>query len=124
MACETAEELAAALSGPRRATGVVAYSDRHAVEVRHVAAALGLRVPQDVSVVGFDDVFFAGWPELDLTTVRQPRKEIGQEAARAVIAAIAGRAHEARRLEGQLVVRGSTGPAPELHDIPERHCAE
>ncbi len=112
VACETQGDLKAALSGPARATGVVAYSDRHAVEVRHAAAALGLRVPQDVSVVGFDDVFFAGWPELDLTTVRQPRKEIGQEAARAVIAAIAGEKREICRLEGVLVVRGSTGPAP------------
>jgi DNA-binding LacI/PurR family transcriptional regulator len=112
VACATPEDLAAAFEGPRRVTGVLAYSDRHAVQVRHVAAELGLRVPQDVSVVGFDDVFFAAWPELDLTTVRQPRKEIGREAARFVIAAIAGKEHEPRPLEGQLVVRGSTGPAP------------
>ena len=122
IACETPEDLAAALVGPRRATGVVAYSDRHAVQVRHVAAELGLRVPHDVSVVGFDDVFFAAWPELDLTTVRQPRKEIGREAARFVIAAIAGEACEPRPLEGRLVVRGSSGPAPGSIGITRSRC--
>ena len=75
----------------------------------------GRRVPDDVSVVGFDDIPIAGHRRIGLTTVRQPAREMGRRAAEMVLAAIEGRRHVAERVElpSELVVRGSSGPAPE-----------
>jgi DNA-binding LacI/PurR family transcriptional regulator len=72
----------------------------------------GVRVPEDVSVVGFDDIPMAGHRRIDLTTVHQPAEEMGQLAAEMLLSAISAGEHAARRVivPTQLVVRGSTGP--------------
>jgi DNA-binding LacI/PurR family transcriptional regulator len=72
----------------------------------------GVRVPDDVSVVGFDDIPMAGHRRIDLTTVHQPAEEMGQLAAEMLLSAISAGGHAARRVivPTQLVVRGSTGP--------------
>ena len=76
--------------------------------------ALGLPVPQDVSVVGYDDSLLIGFTDPPLTTVRQSVQAMGAAAVRALLDEIAGlpapRAEYVFRPE--LVVRGSTGPAP------------
>jgi LacI family transcriptional regulator len=74
------------LTEPQRPTGIVTTSDTQALGVLAAALALGLSVPGDLSVVGFDDVDLAAL--VGLTTVRQPIAESGQQAARLLLAAI------------------------------------
>ena len=102
------------LGGPDRPTAVFAANDLSAVGVLSAADDLGLRVPEDVSVVGYDDTWFARLKRLSLTTVDGHIAEVGQVAARTLIDRIAGDAGTAgvRLLFPALVERSSTGPAP------------
>ena len=70
---------------------------------------LGLRVPEDVSVVGYDDVQLSSWPSFDLTTVRQRSDEMVAETIAALMAQIEGGATKPHRvkIDGPLVLRGS-----------------
>lgn len=93
-------------------TAVVAANDRSAIGVLDVFLRAGLRVPGDVSVVGYDDGEMAGLAHIDLTTVNQ---EAGEQADRAVDLAVerldAGRTEPAEVIIApRLVVRGTTGP--------------
>jgi LacI family transcriptional regulator len=74
----------------------------------------GLRVPEDISVVGFDDLPEVRWSSPPLTTVRQPLSEMGQLAARTVLRLAAGERVESPRVElaTDLVVRDSSAPPP------------
>lgn len=73
----------------------------------------GERVPETVSVVGFDDIPLAAHAAIDLTTVHQDAEEMGRTAAEMLLSAVTKGRHAARRvmLPAPLVVRGSTGPA-------------
>ncbi|WP_176735603.1 substrate-binding domain-containing protein, partial [Actinacidiphila rubida] len=99
---------------PERPTAIFAGSDQQALGTYRAAAALGLRVPHDVSVVGFDDLPFAEWVTPPLTTVRTPLPEMAAVAARMVLQLLGGERPETTRVEvaGELVVRGSTAPPP------------
>ncbi|TMD76217.1 MAG: hypothetical protein E6I82_03840, partial [Chloroflexi bacterium] len=73
------------------------------------------RVPDDISVVGFDDVPASAWTNPPLTTVRQPIVEKGRLAARLLIQRMKGRAVASPApLKTSLVIRGSTAPATNL----------
>jgi LacI family transcriptional regulator len=74
------------------------------------ARAAGLRVPEDLWVVGYDDISISAWAAYDLTTLRQPLAEMAAEAVRLALFRLAdpGRSAERTRLSSQLVVRGST----------------
>jgi DNA-binding LacI/PurR family transcriptional regulator len=100
------------LSNRVRPTAVVAYSDVVAIAVIRAAHVLGLRTPEDVSVIGFDDIDVAAFVEPPLSTIRQPKRSMGRQAMDALLEALAG-ASQPRRLtiEGELVARSSTGPA-------------
>jgi DNA-binding LacI/PurR family transcriptional regulator len=100
-------------SGPDRITAVFASNDVAAIALQEFADRVGLRVPGDLSIVGFDDVPMAGLARISLTTLAQPRDEL----ARLGIAAIADRIE--RKLNGpprttlvgvDLVARRSTAP--------------
>lgn len=99
-----------------RPTAIFAANDEMAAGALHAIRRAGLRCPDDVSVVGFDDFQIASsvWPPL--TTVRTPTREIGRMAAEKLIALTAGaeeHAPEAAPVTSPvLVVRDSTGPAP------------
>jgi DNA-binding LacI/PurR family transcriptional regulator len=71
---------------------------------------LGLKVPQDVSVVGFDDVLPSSWPSYDLTTIRQPVEAMAAEAVSTLLGQVETGHLSPRRvaIDGKLVVRGST----------------
>jgi DNA-binding LacI/PurR family transcriptional regulator len=98
--------------GKRRPTGVLAMSDMAAIGVMSAAQAAGLRVPDDLSVVGFDDLPMAAWTSPALTTVHQPIIEKGRLAARLLIQLMKGKAVDSPPPLGtNLVVRGSTSAA-------------
>jgi Transcriptional regulators len=74
---------------------------------------LGLRVPEDVSVIGYDDVPMAAWPAYDLTTIRQPVNRMVTATVDAILGMIEGEiAPQKTFIDGPLVVRGSTRPLP------------
>jgi LacI family transcriptional regulator len=92
---------------------ILALNDRMAIGVLAAAADLKVRVPEDLGVVGFDDIPLASYLRPPLTTVRIPAYEMGAAAIRLLLAGIAGRPHpRAVRLEARLIVRGSTGAPP------------
>ena len=96
-----------------RPTGVLCMSDVVAAQTVRAAADLGLRVPEDLSVVGYDDATFAATLRPSLTTVRQSLRDKGRAAVGALDALIAGGQPEMRILiDTELVVRESSGPAP------------
>ncbi|TMF64539.1 MAG: LacI family transcriptional regulator [Chloroflexi bacterium] len=101
--------------GVRRPTAVLAMSDMAAIGVMSAARASGLRVPADLSVVGFDDLPMAAWTYPPLTTVHQPIVEKGRLAARLLIDRMNGRKVESPQpLTTSLVVRGSTSKGKEV----------
>jgi len=89
---------------------VFAENDLLALGVMQGVRERGLRIPQDVAVVGFDDIPFAGFPEIQLSTIYQPKYEMGKKAVEVLIEQIeSGRAAGTKiYLEPQLVVRGSS----------------
>jgi alanine racemase len=95
--------------GKRRPTGVLAMSDMAAIGLMAAAIASGLRVPEDLSIVGYDDLPMAAWTTPRLTTVRQPIVEKGRLAARLLIQRLQGKVvGSPPPLETSLVVRNST----------------
>jgi LacI family transcriptional regulator len=97
-----------ALTARPRPTALVCDDDLLAAGACKAARRLGLRVPEDVSVTGFDDLSLATALEPELTTVRLPAEEVGAAGMRALLAALEGRAAHAPVLPVQLVRRGST----------------
>ncbi|MET8973866.1 LacI family DNA-binding transcriptional regulator [Streptomyces hydrogenans] len=107
------EAAALALDGPGpRPTAVVCDDDILAVGVLKAARRLGLRVPEDLSITGFDDLALAGAVEPELTTVRLPAEEFGRRGMEALLAVLAGEPAPPVTLPVALVARGSSGPAP------------
>ncbi|MFD1658970.1 LacI family DNA-binding transcriptional regulator [Streptomyces caeni] len=103
------------LRRPDRPTAVFAGNDLQALGLYEAARELGLRIPEDLSVVGFDDLPVARWVGPPLTTVRQPLREMAEAAARLVLDLARGDgATAATRVElaTSLVVRSSTGAPP------------
>jgi DNA-binding LacI/PurR family transcriptional regulator len=99
-------------------TGLICYNDLSAIGALRTARAVGRRVPEDVSVVGFDDIDLAAWTDPPLTTIRQHTAEMGRWAVERLAAALqAGsltgsdleRPARAIHLAPELVVRGTTG---------------
>lgn len=100
------------LTGPDRPTAIFAGSDLQAVGVLSAARELGLRVPEDLSVVGYDDIDVARWSTPSLTTVHQPLRLMGEEATRLALRLADGLEVDMQRLDlaTHLVVRASTAP--------------
>lgn len=102
------------LGGPRRPTAVFAASDAIAAGIIEVLWRARMRVPDELSIVAFDDTSQALTTTPPLTTVRQPLREMGAAALRTVVEHVEGRAPQSHHVElaTQLVVRESTAPAP------------
>lgn len=98
------------LARPERPTALVAASDLAAIGAIKAARDRGLAVPDDLSVVGFGDFSVAAYWPCGLTTIYQPRRELGEEAARAVVAFSRGEAVRDVTLPTRLIERGTTGP--------------
>lgn len=104
--------------GKRSPTGVLVMSDMAAIGVITAAKAAGMRVPEDLSVVGFDDLPVSAWTNPPLTTVRQPIVEKGRIAAGMLIDQMKGKGVASPApLKTTLVVRASTAVAAKP-DLP------
>jgi LacI family transcriptional regulator len=101
------------LAADNRPTALVCCSDAIAVGAVKAARELGLDIPGDVSVMGYDDIELAAYVEPPLTTLRNPMRELGELALDLLLLARASE-HEpvSRRLTATLIERASTGPAP------------
>lgn len=105
----------ALLTQAQRPTAIFAASDLTAIEVLDRADALGVRIPQELSLVGFDDVSMARLKRISLTTVAQPALELATRATEAAIALATGQRDDGPLdvvLAPELVVRGTTAPPP------------
>jgi LacI family transcriptional regulator len=102
------------LREPNRPTAVFAANDLSAISVIEVAAELGLRVPEDLSVVGFDDIPEAARLEPPLTTVQQSLHQMGAVGMTMLLDLLAGRTprHSRVVLPTRLLVRATTAPPP------------
>ncbi|MER8235745.1 LacI family DNA-binding transcriptional regulator [Streptomyces sp. NPDC094049] len=104
-----------AFDGPGpRPTALVCDDDILAAGACKALRRLGLRVPKDVSVTGFDDLALATAVEPELTTVGLPAEHIGERGMTALLAVLAGEPARPDLLPVSLVPRGSSGPAPAL----------
>ena len=97
---------------PEPPTAIFASNDLQALGLYEAARQLGLRIPQDLSVVGFDGLSFTQWSGPPMTTVRQPLVQMGAAAAEMVLTLASGAQLESSRVElaTTLVVRQSTAP--------------
>lgn len=98
----------AAMEKPSRPTAFACYSDMLAIGVVKAARDLGLDVPRDVSVVGYDDIDFAEYVDPPLTTLRNPKRELGELALELVVAAASDQQATRHKLTGELIRREST----------------
>lgn len=110
-------------------TALFAFNDVSAIGAIRALTEAGLRVPQDVSVLGFDDIEGETYPGPGLTTIRQPLEEMGRLAAEAVLRRItrpsaewAGRSSRVV-VKPELVVRATTAPAANLKLVKKRQRA-
>ncbi len=104
------------LGRSQRPTAIFCFNDEMAMGVLEVAHRLGVRVPAQLSVVGFDDIRFAAHTAPPLTTIAQPTRQIGEGTVRLLLGILAGggdaETPESVTLPHKLVVRASTAPPP------------
>ncbi len=92
-------------------TAVFAVNDLTAIGAMRAIRDAGLKVPEDISVVGCDDIFLADSVDPPLTTLRVPKKEMGRKAMYQLLHQIRERKHEQSTVRAEFIVRSSTGSA-------------
>jgi LacI family repressor for deo operon, udp, cdd, tsx, nupC, and nupG len=110
-------------------TAVFCYNDMTATGVLRAARQSGIAVPQDLAVVGFDDIPFASYIQPPLTTIAQPKPKMGQKAVEMVLALTAPNRPGSHAIsnvvmKGRLIVRESSGALSLPVDIQNSHRAE
>ena len=109
-----------------RPTAVIAFNDIIALGALHAVRAHGLRVPQDISIIGIDDIAIAAHAHPPLTTIGQPKYRMGKLAVQTLRRMIEGRispGNNCTLLESPLIVRESTGPASSASSNSNRPSA-
>ena len=101
----------------KRVSAVVCYNDLIAIGIMRAAKGIGIRVPSDLSIIGFDNIFASDLVTPGLTTVAAPLSLLGERAARSVIALVNNQEPETTAdspsvLPMRLIVRESTTSAP------------
>lgn len=110
---EAAAHTTSLLSSSHPPTGILYGSDGMAIAGMKAAKVMGLRIPDDVSMVGYDGLAVGQWVDPELTTVSRDTTERGRMAARLLLRLLGEDIHEPIELTPPtLIVRGSTGPAP------------
>jgi len=96
---------------PHRPTAVLAANDLTAIGALHAALRSGLTVPEDISIIGFDDIEFCQMTQPPLTTIRLSRHDLAEKAFEALSSIIQGKSDSGHeyRIKTNLIVRGSTG---------------
>jgi LacI family repressor for deo operon, udp, cdd, tsx, nupC, and nupG len=107
-----AEKARSLLTGPHPPSAIFCFSDEMAIGALRAIGELGLNCPADISVIGFDDVSYAQYLRPALTTVAQPKEEIGRETVRLLLGILGGVITKPviETLPHRLVLRESTGP--------------
>jgi len=106
-----ARALAALMHLPQPPTAVLCYNDMAAIGLLAAAQAAGVHIPDDLSIVGYDNIPFSAFTTPALTTVDQPKQTLGRLAVQTCLAALGDGASNDRLVEGSLVIRSSAGPA-------------
>ena len=97
------------LALPDPPTAVFCFNDMQALGALRAARERGLKVPSDLSVVGLDDLYLSSYTDPPLTTVQQPKQEMGRLAAQMLLELLSGKNPDSRiTITGKLVVREST----------------
>lgn len=94
------------------ATAIIAVNDLVAIGAANVLLAAKLRIPEDISVVGFGNVLISELFKIPLTTVRQPKFRLGNAAMDSMLQLLRRQPAESKRLTASIVVRASSGPPP------------
>ena len=103
-------------------TALLAYNDLSAIGAIAAIRERGLRVPEDISVVGFDDIASAAFQNPSLTTVRQPLRQMGATAARILLDRLNGGTDPGEvMVKPEFIVRESTCPARTMHQYSHRN---
>lgn len=116
----------AAMPARRRPTALFCANDLLALGVLQELTRLGMRVPQDVAVVGYDDIDYAAAAVVPLTSVRQPRELLGRTAAELIFEEVSqGELHTHRQVvfEPELVVRASSALRRRSRAVPSSRLA-
>lgn len=106
------------LSLSQRPTAIFCFNDMLAIGMLNGLHMAGIRVPEDISVVGFDNIVFSAYTNPPLTTLDQPKRYIGAEAARLILGLLDPLTdeeppdREIQKLKGELLIRQSTAPPP------------
>ena len=100
------------LTRPEKPTAVFAFDDPMAIGAICAATQAGFRVPEDISIVGYDDVEMARFSSPPLTTIRHPKAELGQLAVELLVSRVRNKelTVEALNVQPELVVRNSVAP--------------
>lgn len=106
---------------PNPPTAVFCFNDMSALGAMRAIRRHGMRIPADISICGFDDIFLSPYLDPPLTTVRQPMRRMGELAVENLVKLISGEEAQVKlRIKAELVVRESTGPTPE-REIEKKH---
>jgi len=107
---------------PDRPTAIVCFNDMLAIGLLKALQQLGVRVPEDISVTGFDNIVFSNYTNPSLTTFDQPKRFIGQKAAELILSLLSSASdihippQKIHVLKGRLLVRHSTAPPASFID--------
>ena len=100
--------MAQLLALPEPPTAVFCYNDMTALGALRQIRAQGLRVPQDISLIGFDDLYIAQYTDPPLTTVRQPMRQMGRMAMETLLHLLTGAdSVQSVKVPGELILRES-----------------
>lgn len=94
-------------------TAIFCYNDMSALGVLEEASQRRIRIPEELSLCGFDDLFFTPFLNPPLTTVRQPKRELGTDAMKLLLLLLTGEQQKKTvKIKGELIVRSSTAAPP------------